>query len=116
MAGKMNDLQMAMLGLVDMLEEGERVFSDKGYRKAKYFAYPNNRRPDNLIIKKIQGRHENVNSRLREYGVMRNKFRQKLSFHNKCFNAVVNIVQLRICNGNPLPSISFRNYRRNTNT
>ena len=41
----------------------------------------------------IRARHENVNSRLHEFAVMRNKFRQKLSFHNKCFNAVVNIVQ-----------------------
>lgn len=101
--GAWPDLKLAKEGFTEMLLPGERAIADKGYRDANYFIYPH---PDADIDvvrqKQIMARHETVNRRLKQFGVLGQRFRHTLQKHPCCFNAVVNLTELMLENGGDL--------------
>jgi len=103
--GQWPDLRLARESFVHRLDVGEKALADKGYRDPN-FVYPgapgsmSNRRQ-----KDIMARHETVNRRFKEFGVLGSRFRHKLTLHPICFYAVVNITQISIECGNTLFSV-----------
>ncbi len=95
-AGEWTDLKIA-LDLYVNVAENEITLADKGYNQKKYFKNPCNR-----MEKKILARHETLNGRLKEFGILSQRFRNALNKHPLVFHAVVNIVQISIMNGEKL--------------
>ena len=106
-AGKYNDLQQAQMGILPLLPAGEKILADKGYNDKKYFIYPIDLRGDNSLIKKITGRHENVNARLKCWGFLRQRFRHGIAMHNRLFSAAIEIDQFKLKHGNRMQQINL---------
>jgi hypothetical protein len=100
--GEYNDLKIFRQGLLQYLDEGERVEADDGYQgeAPKYCKVPGciTRKKDKLALQqKIRCRHEQMNSRYKQFGCLRNNFRHlDLAHHSDCFRAVTVILQLSI--------------------
>ena len=109
-AGKYDDLSLARRGICRLLNPGEKVLADKGYRDARYFVYPTNIRGDNSLLKKISARHENINARLTCWGVLRNRYRGDLYHHLCLFSAIIEVEQFKLKHGNELQKIRLHNY------
>ena len=87
------------------IDQNEKTISDNTYTDEKYFIIPR-QYPRNSIkhrtIKEILARHETVNRRFKQFGVLSQRFRHHISLHPYCFNAVANIVQVMIDSGENL--------------
>eukprot|EP00980_Cylindrotheca_fusiformis_P009533 scaffold2088_cov119-Cylindrotheca_fusiformis.AAC.2 len=91
------------------IPDGKRAIGDSGYRgePAKISI---TRKDDSAQVKKFKGRvkarHETFNSRLKQFGVLKGKFRHKLSDsldeHRRAFEAVCVLCQYSLENGNGL--------------
>lgn len=101
--GATPDLTLARQSFVLHLEDREKALGDKGYNDPSVFILPNE--TNAVEHKTIMARHETVNKRIRQFKVLSDRFRHKLTFHRRCFHAVVNITQLNINNGEPLFSV-----------
>ena len=55
----------------------------------------------------MRARHETVNARFKEWGVLRQLFRHKISKHRAIFRAVAVLTQVKIENGHPLFSVDY---------
>ena len=116
--GAYPDVKVFRCGLKGWLEEGERVEADKGYRgecpsKAKipHELYSRNKEVTKMK-KKVAGRHETVNSRIKQYACMQGLFRHDVMMHSACLRCVLVLVlvQLSIENGDELFFPEYYNY------
>jgi hypothetical protein len=117
--GAYPDLKIARLCLLPKIgEEGrenERAAADKGYRdKENTFITPlkNNRgshRIDlhNSFINDIKSRHETVNKRLKDFGVLRQMYRGGWKEHTIIFRAICIITQIKM-KREPLYDVTVR--------
>lgn len=109
--GEWPDLRLARNAFVDMMDvdEGKRAIADKGYADANYFIYPNNAQGvDAAKQKRIMARHETVNRRLKQFGVLSQKFRYPLYRHPRYFRCVVILTQIMLESGEELyPVVEF---------
>ena len=96
--GDWPDLRLVRNAFIDRLLPGEKALADYGYRDQRYFEFPNGCRQKKTIL----ARHETVNSRIKLFACMKEKFRHSLYLHPRFFHAVINITQLMIENGEPL--------------
>ena len=101
-AGEFPDIVIARNGILHLIDEGEMILADKGYNDKQYFIFPSDLRGDNTVIKKITGRHENINARLKVWGFLRNRFRHDFPTHYRMFSAIIEIEQFKLKNGNVL--------------
>ena len=73
------------------------VIADLGYRDDKVIIpMPTTNMTDSSLHKRIRARHETVNSRLKNFAVLRHIFRHDLELHSDCFYAALNITQLTL--------------------
>lgn len=109
-AGDWPDIKIARAGLVHVLEHGEHVIADEGYKGLGFVLYApkDDFSKKSLLIRRILARHEGVNARIRKFKVMRDRYDGDLSFHPTIFHAVINICQLEIDNGEELPDVRFK--------
>ena len=90
-------------GLYYELEDDKPVHADRGYSASpdddgeRVFITPNTpglageaRRAHG----RLHARHEGVNGMLKRFAVLENRFRHEIQLHEKCFFAVVSLVQL----------------------
>jgi len=110
--GRYSDLALARSGFTDILNEGEKVLADKGYRDGGQFFITPFTNPGNLLEmnfnrqhKKVMARSESVNKRIKQFNVL-HQFRHEEQKHYTCFAAVINITQLDL-RENPLWSINW---------
>lgn len=95
-AGAYPDLKIFRKGLRNALYHDERVIADCGYSDVKCVT------PDDLhgrrkrIASRLRARHEIINGRIKNYGIMRHRFRHDVIKHRYCFRAVANIVNLSL--------------------
>lgn len=94
--GEWNDLKIAK-DLYLKYAKKEITLADKGYRLKPYF-----KQPSSAIEKRILPRHETLNSRIKEFSIMSNRFRYPLKKHPMVFHAVINVLQVSISNGERL--------------
>lgn len=92
---------------MDQLEANERVEADDGYVagdpdhcKTPYTAF----HPDEkkAMRRRVMGRQEAVNKKLRDWQILKRVFRHDMSKHSSVFGAVIVLTQLKIENGEPL--------------
>jgi DDE superfamily endonuclease len=110
-AGKYTDIEIFNKVLRHFLEPGERVEADEGYRghedKIKCPSNPANP-PENLVMQgRVRARHETLNGRLKNWGILSQVFRHDISLHGPVFRACAVITQLAIKNGEPLFTVEY---------
>lgn len=114
-AGEYSDLKIFREGgLAEAMDLGERAEADDGYRgDATTFRVPadiltrQNEEADNMQ-KRVQGRHETVNARLKHFKILRDQYRHDITQHGYVFRAVAAIVQIAIKNGDPLYNVDYK--------
>lgn len=114
-AGEYSDLRIFREGgLQHALDFGERVEADDGYRgDPTMFRVPydvltrQNEDADNMQ-KRVQGRHETVNARLKNFSILTKQYRHDITQHGYVFRAVAVLVQLAIKNGDPLYDVDYK--------
>ena len=98
--GEWPDLKIALSSLVHMFEGDECAIADNGYRGyPQYFDTPwkvlDN--PMQRTRKALaRARHETVNRRFKEWKILQERFRHPLEKHGMVFQAIANIVQLKM--------------------
>jgi len=88
--GSWPDLKIFEHGLLHIMEEGEKVITDKGYRHELCLTSAD----DAQLFISIRAHHETVTERIKQFNVLLHRFRHGLSQHADCFFAVANVVQL----------------------
>ena len=97
--GLFNDISMFRDSLVLMLEPGEKVEADRGYRgepdaveDPDYFE-PNT--PEMKAMKtNVRARHEAINGRIKNWGAMRLAWRHNHGFHGVAFRAIIMLINI----------------------
>ncbi|CAB9518774.1 hypothetical protein SEMRO_962_G225190.1 [Seminavis robusta] len=100
--GKWSDSRIFQHNLQHQLGENEMVEADGGYAGLPFdVRTPNDSLNDDDKRAKgqVRARHEAINRRLKQWGVLGQKFRHELGFHKTCFRAVVMMTQLSILDG-----------------
>jgi hypothetical protein len=97
--------------LAIFLDPGKQVEVDKGYHghpdKIKCPDNADNPR-ENLAMKaRVRSRHETLNGRLKNWGILAEAYCHDISKHGDVFRACAVITQLMIQNGEPLFSVEY---------
>jgi hypothetical protein len=106
--GKYNDITIFRDSLVSFLDDLERVEADDAYERESPFrckipkAVLSHPSEADALQKRVQGRQETINSRLKAYAILREKYHHDVTQHGWVFRAVDVFVQLSIKNGAPL--------------
>lgn len=100
----------AVAGLASEVEEGEMVHADKTYRGKQGCSTPYNQsfKYERDQSRVVQGRHETVNKRFKDFGALSTQFRHPLWKHGDVFRAVAVIVQLSLKRDAPLFHVEYR--------
>ena len=112
-AGEWTDLTIFRHGLMQHIDLGERVEADDGYDAESPYVtkVPGDlltRTPEeDALQKRVQGRHETVNARLKRFKVLSEPFRHDVTQHGWVFRAVAVLVQLSVKNGDPLYDVQY---------
>ena len=102
-AGKYTDIVIFNKVLTHFLEPGERVVADEGYvgHADKIVCPTNAGNPPEL--QRMQGRararHETLNGRLKNWGILSQTFRHRIHLHGTVFRACAVILQVGIMQG-----------------
>jgi hypothetical protein len=111
-AGAWPDIKIFTSCLAHFLEPGERVEADDGYRGyAEKIKCPKNdvNPPKNLKMQGcVRARHETINGRLKNWGILSQVFRHDIRRHGDVFRACAVITQLAIKHGEPLFSVEYK--------
>ena len=110
--GLYNDLQIFRESFKTFLDKGERIEADDGYigdaprfvKCPKCFANPTEKE---AMQKRVRSRHETVNKRFKNWGILNQVFRHDITNHGLVFSAIATITQLQIENGEPLFQVSY---------
>ena len=111
-AGEYPDIKIFTETLMQELDEGERVETDKGYRghttKCKV---PGPLYADQVqyleMKKRVAARHETINNRLKFFTCLDKRFRHSMAKHASCFRAVCVLVQLSFESGEPAFNVDY---------
>ena len=106
--GKFPDITIFRSSLMTFLDDFERVEADNGYEGDSPFrckipkAVLSRPSEADAFQRRVQGRHETINARLKAYSILREMYRHDITQHGYVFRAVAVLVQLSIRNGDPL--------------
>ena len=110
-AGKWPDIKIFTSVLAHFLEPGERVEADDGYRghADKVKCPKNDANPaENLKMQgRVRARHETLNGRLKNWGILSQVYRHDIRRHGEVFRACATITQLTIDDGEPLFEVAY---------
>ena len=113
-AGAHPDLVLARQLVVQLLNPGEKVVADSGYRDPAVFINKilrprtDTEKQYNTWIRRVLARHETVNARLKNFNVLRSAFHHgatavaRAALHQQCFMACANLTQMMLQRGNAL--------------
>ena len=105
--GEWSDLKIAQDAVLELLDDGEKVIADSGYRGDHRIVTPNGINDSISRIRSIlRARHETVNSRLKSFNVLSHRYRHNLRKHPLCFHAIANLIQVQIMVESPLFNIN----------
>lgn len=100
-------------GIMDMLQEGERVEADDGYSgEAPRFVRcpcvaPTAIEEFEQAEAVARRRHETINKRFKQFGALKQVWRHQIINHGKAFRVAAVVTQLSIQNGEPLFSVDY---------
>jgi hypothetical protein len=111
-AGRWNDIAIFRNALKSMLDPGERVEADDGYRGESPGFVKCPQSIGQLAITEsmqslVRRRHETVNKRFKQWGILKQVFRGDISKHNQVFRFVAIVTQIAIENGEPLFGVDY---------
>jgi hypothetical protein len=119
-AGAFHDIVVARRDVVPLMQGNERGIADHGYHDDRYHdavedkSLARKRLDPTLVaayeqaMKFVSGRHEHVNAELKEFAVLRERFRHDPVLHPVCFRAVAMLTQLRFeLNPSIIPASPF---------
>lgn len=96
------DIQVFRNGLMAHIPNGKRIIGDKGYRgEPNYISTPNSFDNDQVKLYKsrARARHETINSRIKSFKCLSERFHHSNEFHGKVFEAICVITQYQLDNG-----------------
>lgn len=108
------DLTIFRHCLQTFLDIGERVEADDGYTGEAPFTCKvpidvlTRTEEQDAMQKRVQGRHETVNARLKVFKILEERYRHDITQHGYVFRAVAVIAQLSIKNGDPLFKCDYK--------
>ena len=103
--GSKHDLTMFREDLINMLDNGEMVEADRGYRGEPYCIrtnYDYDTKQEKKEKGAIRARHETANHRFKVFGILKQQYRHDIQKHGLVFRAIACIVQIGIDNGDCL--------------
>ena len=110
-AGKYTDIKNFNKVLRNFLEPGERVEADEGYRghPDKIICPGNDANPaENRVMQgRVRARHETLNGRLKNWGILSQVFRHHIMTHGDVFRACAVVTQLTIQDEEPLFEVEY---------
>ena len=111
-AGKYPDIEIFRNGLAHWLDEFERVEADDGYigeapQKVNCPGCPSNPIEKEPMQKRVQGRHESLNGRFKNWEILKSMYRHDLLEHEKVFMAIAVITQIGIDAGEALFEVDY---------
>ena len=112
--GKFVDVTIFRASLLTCLDDFERVEANDGYVGESPFrakvpkAVLSCPSEADAFQRRVQGRHETINARLKAYAILHEVFRHDITQHGYVFRAVAVLVQLSIKNGDPLFSVHYK--------
>jgi hypothetical protein len=107
--GAWPDLRIARDWLIYELDHDEKYLADGGYQDGRqYSETPNGlNNADQKMKADARARHETVNSRFKNFGILERKFRHRPFLHGRIFLAIANITQLALEIEAPLFAIEY---------
>ena len=109
--GNYPDITIFRCGLKQkLLRAKEKAQADLGYRgEPRTVIIPNefDREDIKRLKDDVRARHETVNKRLKQFGILKHVFLHDLDKHQPAFEAVAVITQLSIQNGEPLYQVQY---------
>ena len=102
-----SDLQMTRWGLYSELPPNEKVIADKGYsgQPDRFIMTPTeDNHPIARPLKLIMARHEVISKRIKDWGCMSRVWRHGWRTHIVAFEAVTQLVQIKMHTGDPFPA------------
>ena len=111
-AGKYTDIEIFRGGLAHWLDEFERVEADDGYigdapQKVKCPGCASNPTENQEMQSRVRSRHETMNGRLKNWGILNSVYRHDLMEHGNVFRAIIVITQLGINGGEKLFEVDY---------
>ena len=112
-AGQYTDITILRNGIKHDLDPNERVLADKGYvgEAPEFVKCPNCPTVPEYhlpMMARVMKRHETLNGRLKNWGILEQVFRQRdITRHADVLRAVAIITQLTIENGKPLFQVEY---------
>ena len=110
-AGKYTDIVIFNKVLRNFLEPGERVEADEGYRghpdKIKCPGNDANPAENRAMQGRVRARHETLNGRLKNWGILSQVYRHDIMRHGDVFRACAVLTQLTVENGEPLFEVEY---------
>ena len=108
-AGQWQDLSISRDGLNQALKKGEMFVADGGYADSHGWSMtPSGYNTREQYMKAVaRARHETVNSRLKLFGILRQRFRHAVEKHWIVMGAIINISQIIIEEESPLFQIQY---------
>jgi hypothetical protein len=111
-AGKYTNIKIFNKVLRNFLKPGERVEADEGYRghpdKIKCPGNDANPAENRRMQGRGRARHETLNGRLKNWGILSQFFRHYIMTHGDVFRACAVVTQLTVENGEPLSRSNTR--------
>ena len=111
-AGKYSDIVIFNEVLTFLLEPGERVEANKGYRgypdKIKCPANDVNPAENRAMQGKARARHETFNGWLKNWGILSQVYRHHIMLHGDVFRACAVVTQLIAANSELLFEVEYR--------
>lgn len=108
--GSCSDVSIFRETLLPLLRDGELVMCDKGYLaeprcwtppRGKFYALSREDKGKSIEVTKIRQVNERVIGRLKEWGIMRKRWRLDFDLHQLCAGCVAKLTQLQLFT-NPL--------------
>jgi hypothetical protein len=111
-AGKYPDVEIFRRGLAQWLDEFERVEADEGYigeapLKVKCPGCPSNPTNHQSLQKRVQGRHESLNGRFKNWEILKSMYRHDIMEHGNVFRAIAAVTQISIDEGERLFEVEY---------
>ncbi|KAG4076206.1 hypothetical protein HA402_014755 [Bradysia odoriphaga] len=103
--GDSSEIALARESYTLCVEPGEKTFAKKAYRNKQFFILPN--QSNKTEHESIMARHLQLTQRLRRFSSLKQPFRHDLEKHTTVFNAVINVVQLMLENGDPFRDVDY---------
>jgi hypothetical protein len=116
-AGAFHDIVVARRDVVPLMQGNERGIADHGYHDDRYHdavedkSLARKRLDPTLVaayeqaMKFVSGRHEHVNAELKEFAVLRERFRHDPVLHPVCFRAIASFGSSSTRPSSLLPSL-----------